>query len=386
MRLQKLPAGLSLGLIALILAGCCRTDQTNSCNNAGNNAGNGSGTTAGSSDGTGSNVRFNQPTGITVDAGGNLFVSDTGNNTIRKITSAGAATTIAGSVGSTGSSDGTAQNARFNQPGGIAVDGAGNLYVADTQNHTIRKVSSSGVVSTLAGSAGQSGQNDGTADNARFNQPWGLVLDPAGNLYVADTGNDTVRKVSPSGVVTTLAGSAGIVGSQDGNGSNAQFNLPQGIAIDSAANLYIADTGNNTIRKLTTAGVVTTLAGSAGSGGSSNGSGQRASFMQPNGMVVDSSGNIRIADSGNQLIRSLSASGVTSTLAGSAGNVGTSDGSGSNARFNLPKGIASDAANNLYVADTGNNLLRKVTPGGQVTTLFSGSNGNGTSCLCLFNF
>ncbi|PFH04375.1 NHL repeat-containing protein [Collimonas sp. PA-H2] len=362
-----------------MLAGCCKNNQTTSCDNAGS-----SNTSAGSSDGSGNNVRFNQPTGIAADAGGNLFVSDTGNNTIRKITAAGVATTVAGSAGNAGSTDGAALSALLNQPGGIAVDGAGNLYVADTRNNTIRKVSAAGIVSTLAGSAGQSGQADGLAGNARFNQPWGVVLDPAGNLYVADTGNDTVRKVSPAGLVTTLAGAAGNAGSQDGAGSNAQFNLPQGIAIDSAANLYVADTGNNTIRKLTQAGVVSTPAGTAGNSGSSDGSGQRASFSQPNGIVVDSSGNIRVADSGNQLIRSVSASGVVSTLAGAAGNAGATDGSGNKARFSLPKGIASDAANNMYIADTGNNLLRKVTPGGQVTTLLSG--GNGSSCLCLFNF
>ncbi len=379
MQLQKLSTGLSLCLLGLMLGGCCKNNQTASCDNAGS-----SNTSAGSSDGSGNSVRFNQPTGIAVDAGGNLFVSDTGNNTIRKITAAGVATTVAGSAGNAGSTDGAALSALFNQPGGIAVDSAGNLYVADTRNNTIRKVSPAGIVSTLAGSAGQSGQADGIAGNARFNQPWGVVLDPAGNLYVADTGNDTVRKVSPAGQVTTLAGAPGSAGSQDGAGSNAQFNLPQGIAIDSAANLYVTDTSNNTIRKLTQAGVVSTLAGTAGSSGSSDGSGQRASFSQPNGIVVDSSGNIRVADSGNQLIRSVSASGVVSTLAGAADNAGATDGGGDKARFSLPKGIASDTANNMYIADTGNNLLRKVTPAGQVTTLLSG--GNGSSCLCLFNF
>jgi len=378
MRLQKLPARLSLCLLGLTLVACCKTDQSTTCSNTA------ASTAPGSSDGSGSNVRFNQPGGIAVDAGGNLFISDSGNSTIRKVTAAGVATTVAGSAGNVGSTDGNAQNALFNQPGGIAVDNAGNLYVADTQNNTIRKVTAAGIVSTLAGSAGQAGQADGAGTNARFNQPWGVALDPAGNLYVADTGNDTVRKISPSGIVTTLAGSAGNVGSNDGNGVNAQFNLPQGIAIDSAANLYVADTSNNTIRKLTQAGVVSTLAGSAGNSGSSDGSGSRASFLQPNGIVVDSSGNIRIADSGNQLIRSVSASGVVSTIAGSAGNAGDANGNGNNASFNQPKGIASDSANNMYVADTGNNLLRKVTPSGQVTTLLAGSNS--TPCLCLFNF
>ena len=385
MRIAKLPARLSLCLLALTLAACCRTSQT-TCDATT------SSTEAGSTDGSGSKVRFNQPGAIAVDAGGNLFVADTANNTVRKITAAGDASTLAGSAGNSGSSDGNGSLARFNQPGGIAVDAAGNLYLADTQNHTIRMVTSAGLVTTIAGSAGQAGRDDGTAGNARFNQPWGVTRDAAGNLYVTDTGNATVRKITAAGVVTTLAGSAGSQGSSDGAGTRAQFNLPRGIALDSASNpaanlavnIYIADTGNNTIRKIDQSGGVSTLAGTAGSSGSDDGSGQRARFSQPYGLAIDSAGNIRVSDNGNQLIRTVSLTGVVSTLAGAAGTAGDANGSGNKASFNQPKGIAADAANNIYVADSGNNLIRKVTADGQVSTLFS--NGSSSSCLCLFKF
>jgi len=374
MQLNKLPARLSLCLFVLMLTACCRSSQP-SCTTVDN-------TKAGSSDGSGGNASFNQPAGIAADISGNLFVSDTGNNTIRKITSAGVVSTVAGSAGNAGSKDGAAQQARFSQPGGIAVDLAGNLYVADTQNNTIRKISPTGVVSTLAGSAGQAGRDDGNAGNARFNQPWGITLDAAGNLYVADTGNNAIRKITTSGLVSTIAGSSGFAGNSDGNGSGAQFNLPHGIAIDTSANLYITDTNNNTIRKLTQAGDVSTLAGDGA--GSSDGSGQRARFNQPVGIAVDSAGNIRVSDTGNQLIRNVSMSGVVNTIAGTAGAAGYVDGNGSNARFDQPQGIATDTANNMYVADTGNNLIRKITLGGLVSSLLRGDGSS--QCLCLFNF
>ncbi|WP_211454522.1 NHL repeat-containing protein [Collimonas antrihumi] len=378
MGVNKLSASLSICLLGLTLAACCRQDQATSCNETTPI------TEAGSSDGSGNNVRFSQPNAIAVDTGGNLFVTDTANNTIRKISAAGVASTLAGSAGKAGSADGNGQQARFNQPGGIVIDLAGNLYLADTQNHIIRKVTAAGVVTTLAGSAGQAGHDDGIAGNARFNQPWGLTRDSAGNLYVTDTGNDTVRKITPEGVVTTMAGTAGNPGSADGSGARAQFNSPRGITIDRTANLnlYIADSNNNTIRKLSQSGDVSTLAGTAGVVGSENGGGQRARFNQPNGIVIDSAGNIRVSDTDNQLIRNVSQTGVVSTLAGSAGSAGHTDGNGSSANFNLPMGIAADTANNLYVADTGNNLIRKVTPGGQVDTLLR--SGGSSPCLCLF--
>jgi hypothetical protein len=184
-----------------------------------------------------------------VDSAGNIYVADTVNDTIRKITSAGNVTTLAGSAGQIGSTDGTGSAARFYYPRSVAVDTAGNVYAAEFYNHTIRKITPDGQVTTLAGSAGQSGSADGTGSAARFYQPQGVAVDSDGNVYVADTGNDTIRMITPAGDVTTLAGSVGQSGGADGIGSAARFNLPQGVAVDSAGNVYVADTYNNRITK-----------------------------------------------------------------------------------------------------------------------------------------
>ena len=170
---------------------------------------------------------------------------------------------LAGSVvGGVGNVDG--QPGAFNNPNATAVDGAGNVFVADMTNHTIRKISPLGVVTTLAGTAGGLGSADGTGAAARFNYPRGLAVDAAGNVLVADTGNHTIRKISPAGVVTTLAGTAGVQDSTDGTGAAARFNFPQGLAVDAAGNVLVADTSNHTIRKISPAGVVTTVVGAAG--------------------------------------------------------------------------------------------------------------------------
>src|SRR6266446_2589763 len=218
----------------------------------------------GSADGTGSAARFNESEGVAVDGAGNVYVADSNNDTIRKITPAGVVTTLAGRAGQVGSADGTGTNALFNYPTGVAVDGAGNVFVADQGNHTIRQITPAGVVTTLAGSAGQSGSADGHGSNARFNQPFGVAVDSGGNVYVADLQNQTIRKITSSGTVTTLAGSAGQTGSVDGTGSAARFNGPAGVAVDGATNVYVADFYNFTIRKITPAGAVTTLAGNTG--------------------------------------------------------------------------------------------------------------------------
>jgi sugar lactone lactonase YvrE len=258
---------------------------------------------SGSADGTGSSAEFDNPEGLAVDAAGNVYVGDTYNHAIRIVTSAGVVTTLAGSKGNVGSADGTGSSARFRYPRGIAIDTAGNVYVADSDNHTIRKVTSAGVVTTLAGTAGSSGSADGTGPVARFNFPTGVSLDTAGNVYVADQVNHTIRKVTSLGVVTTLAGTAGSSGSADGTGSAARFNFPWDIAVDTAGNLYVADEDNNTIRKVTIAGVVTTLAGSAGNIGSADGIGSAARFYRPSGIGVDTAGNIYVADRSNHTIR-----------------------------------------------------------------------------------
>jgi sugar lactone lactonase YvrE len=231
--------------------------------------------------------------GVTVDSSGNLYIADSGNDTIRKITSAGVVSTFAGTAGTPGSADGTGTAASFSAPTGITVDAGGNLYVADTGNDTIRKITPAGVVSTLAGTAGTPGSADGTGSAAGFYFPRGIAIDPSGNLYVADSGNETIRKITPAGVVSTLAGTAGTPGAADGTGSAASFASPQGITLDSAGNLYVADMNNNTIRKITPAGVVTTIIGSSTNPTASTGP-LPASLYLPLAVAADSSGNLFI--------------------------------------------------------------------------------------------
>ncbi|HWK84745.1 MAG TPA: hypothetical protein VNS61_13510, partial [Caldimonas sp.] len=311
---------------------------------------------------------FNGPTGVVVDAAGNVYVADNGNETIRKITPTGVVSTFAGLTGSPGSTDGTGSSARFNSPFGIAVDAAGNVYVADRGNHTIRKITPAGDVSTLAGLAGSAGSTDGAGSAARFSNPSAVAVDAAGTVYVADTGNQTIREITAVGVVSTLAGLANNQGSSDGTGNAARFNHPFGVAVDAAGNVYIGDTFNQTIRKITAAGVVSTLAGLANSQGIADGSGNVARFHQPGGVAVDTAGNVYVADAGNSTIRAITPAGVVSTLAGSAGNAGNIDGTGAAARFNAPIDVTVDAAGNVYVADSSNQSIRLITPAGVVTT------------------
>jgi sugar lactone lactonase YvrE len=221
--------------------------------------------TSGSADGTGAAARFNTANYVTANpTTGTIYIGDFGNSTIRTVTPGGVVSTLAGTPGSFAFADGTGSAARFNGNGGLALDAAGNLFVADWDNFLVRRVTAAGVVTTLAGSPGSAGSTDGTGAAARFVNPNGLAIDTAGNVYVADWGNATIRRITPAGVVTTLAGTPGSPGSADGTGAAARFSLPTGVAVDSAGNVYVADQGNNTIRRITPAGVVTTLAGSAG--------------------------------------------------------------------------------------------------------------------------
>jgi hypothetical protein len=449
---------------------------------------------AGSADGAGGSARFNGPYGVAVDGAGNVYVADSGNDTIRMITPSGAVTTLAGTAGKTGSADGLGSVALLDNPEGVAVDGSGNLYVADTYNDKLRMITptvaggstmwnvatidagspfnvsfgrAAGVavdsagnvyVSTLgnsgicevsppatggstgweptylqawpwggevessgatgvavdqagnlyvslggivakmtpttsygytvwnsgafAGTAFAQGSRDGTGALAEFNHPWGIAFDAAGNLFVSDTGNDTIRRVTPSGAVTLVAGSQGNTGTADGPGGKALFYGPQGIAVDNNSNIYVADTQNTTIRRITPDGVVSTLAGSfvpnpvqtyrypsPSVGGYADGTGSAALFANPQGIGVDGSGNVYVADTGNEVIRKITSGGLVSTLAGAAGQTGGADGAGSAAQFNEPTDVAVDAAGNVYVADTGNSTIRRITPAGAVTTL-----------------
>jgi D-alanyl-D-alanine dipeptidase len=333
----------------------------------------------GSDDGTGSAARFNSPLGVATDNSGNVYVADSGNHTIRKITAGGAVTTLAGLAGSQGSADGIGSAARFYFPDGVAADGSGNVYVADSGNHTIRKITPAGTAATLAGLAGSQGSADGIGSAARFNDPEGVATDSSGNVYVADAGNHTIRKITPAGAVTTLAGLPGSSGSADGTGSAARFANPFGVATDGSGTVYVADTNNNAIRKITSAGFVSTLAGLAGSQGSADGTGSTARFALPFAVATDSGGNVYVADSYNETIRKITPAGVVTTLAGLARNSGSADGTASAARFSDPEGLFTDAGGTVYVADAGNHTIRKITPAGAVTTLAGLAVGSGSA-------
>ncbi len=344
--------------------------------------------TIGSLDGIGTQAQFANPFGMYSD-GTNLYVSDKGNCTIRKIViSTGEVSTVAG-TSTQGSSDGVGAAARFFEPEGITTDGS-SLYVADYKNHIIREIiTATGQVITLAGSAGQSGSSDAIGASARFNNPVGITTDGA-NLYVADTGNNTIRKiVIASGDVTTLAGTALSSGSTDSTGTNARFNSPAGITTD-GINLYISDMGNHTIRKVVIATAeVTTLAGSASFSGTIDATGADARFNYPYGITTDGT-NLYIADWGNHSIRKIViASGDVSTLAGVTGTLGYAEGVGSSARFSSPSGITTDGSS-LYIADSGNALVRKLTLStNEVTTLagtlyYEGAQ-DGTGASAMFN-
>ena len=322
-------------------------------------------------------------------------------------------TTLAGLAGVPGTNDGTRSAARFNGPAGVAVDRAGNMYVGDNSNYTIRKVTPAGEVTTLAGSPGNSGSADGTGSAARFYSPQSIAVDSAGNVYETDTGNHTIRKVSPVGtnwVVTTIAGSPGNYGSADGTNSAARFFYPGGIAVDSAGNLYVGDTHNQTIRKVSPVGtswVVTTIAGSPGNYGSADGTNSAARFWMPEHVAVDSAGNVYVGDYWNATIRQVSPVGtdwVVTTIAGSAGSAGSADGIGSAARFSgggplggsfsdIPFGVAVDSAGNVFVGDDHYNTIRKVSRVGTnwVVTTIGGSAGSpgsadGTGPAAQFNY
>jgi sugar lactone lactonase YvrE len=390
----------------------------------------------GSADGIGTNAQFLSVSGVAVDREGNVYAGDSGNNEIRQITSAGIVSTLAGSTVSAGRTDGVGSQALFNGPSDVVVDSEGNIYVADTQNDTIRLMTSAGRVSTFAGLAGTNGIADGIGSNARFSNPNGIAVDTYGSLFVTDSDNGTIREITRAGVVTTLAGLAGRFGHADGLGTNAQFLHPQGAVVDTNGNVYVGD--GLTIRKITPAGLVSTIAGNSdnrghsdgsgtnaifgdirgialdikgylyvtdvyatgvlgqiqtfsgvrmivltgtnwlvstiagGSGGSADGTGSNALFNSPGGIKVDASGNVYVADSGNSVIRMITYVGtnwMVSTIAGLAGMSGSADGAGNAARFSDPQGIAVADAGTFYVADTGNDTIRK-----GVFTAYSGAN------------
>jgi len=353
---------------------------------------------SGSADGNGASAKFKWIAGLATDSAGNVYVADSGSNTIRKITPNGFVTTLTGTAGFNGSVDGTGTAARFGlwytvnsnysdytgQLGsfylGMATDSGGNLYVVDAGNSTVRKITPDAVVTTLAGSVGeQFGTMDGIGTAAHFRWPRGVAVDRMNNLYIVD--DNSIRKITPDAVVTTIAGTFSAIGSEDGFGVGARFNHPFDIAVDGAGNLYVTDSGNHTIRKITPTANVTTFAGGAGAPGNADGVGVAARFFLPRGLGIDSTGNLYVFDSGNYTIRKITPDGVVTTLAGAAGLAGNIDGTGAGARFSgrfsgnlllsgpTSGGIATDSAGNVYVADAYNSTIRKVTPDGVVTTI-----------------
>ena len=329
---------------------------------------------AGSTDSRGFAAQFNYPTGVAVDQNGNLYVADSHNHTIRKVTPDRQVSTLAGLAGQSGSTDGTGSAARFYDPVAVALDRDGNVYVADAGNADVRKITPAGVVTTLAGKAGVQGFADATGSDARFIDPAAVAVDGNGNVYVADLGANTVRAITSAGVVTTVAGYPNAAGSADGTGSDARFFMPAGIAVDADGNLYVTEYKNGTLRKITPARVVTTLAGDPNIAGTEDGTGHAAHFYTPAGAAVDADGNIYLADSGNSTIREVTPAGVVTTVAGQKTSLGEVDGTGSDARFNYPSAVAADPAGNVFVADTLGRTIRKITPAGVVTT-FAGAAG-----------
>lgn len=300
-------------------------------------------------------ARFNQPIGIAIDGDGNLYVADSMNYTIRKIASSGVVSTLAGTPGASGTADGVGAAARFSFLKGVAVDSAGVVYAVD--GNAVRKITPAGTVTTLAGAIGETGNADGAASVARFAQPWGIAVDATGKLYVADTGNSLVRAVSTAGVVSTHAGTRGMRGTANGSTASATFLGPMGIALDAGNNLYLTDwygppapnipEGSTFIRRIGADGTVSTMAGNFG------GETGPAAFMDTFAIAADAAGNVYVA--AMRSIRRVSSTGAVSTLAGPS------------EQFQVLQGISIDGAGNLFVADASNHTISRVGQNGTIT-------------------
>lgn len=317
------------------------------------------GSIQGYADGQGAMAQFNLPYGISVGEDGSLYVADTDNSRICKVTLNGNVTTIAGN-GTQGHADGIGTSATFYHPTDLAVDTNGNIFVADTDNNRIRKITPSGDVSTLAGNLTE-GYADGIGTSAQFRRPRGIAVAANGDVYVADSENHRIRKITPTGTVTTLAGNS--QGFADGQGSNALLAWPTGVAVDQDGIVYVADAQNHKIRKITAGGSVTTLAGN-GTVGYADGEGTLAQFNTPYRVSIANTGNVYITNAdatteGISNIRKISPSGFVTTLVG--GLNGYTDGTGVSAQFLLPKGISIGLNGRVYVADTYNNRIREIT-------------------------
>ncbi len=313
------------------------------------------------------------PFGIAIASDNTLYVSDSVRHTVHKVTSDGTGTVLAGTLNYSGSTDATGTSAKFYSPQGLALDEAGTyLYVADYDNDTIRRVdTSTGEVTTFAGSAGVAGSLDATGTAARFYHPVGLAFDATYSyLYVSDSGNHTIRRISMSDVsVSTFAGTAGTAGST--NGSSGLLSSPNSLAVDGSGNVYVADYGNSVIRKITSTGILSTLAGDAGDTGTADGTGTSAHFYWPVGLAINASGDLLVADTHNHAVRKITTAGVVTTFAGTKGSSGNEDDTGTDAYFYLPMCICVDSTGVAYVTDYGNSLIRTISTAKVVGTVTS---------------
>jgi len=324
------------------------------------------------------NAFLNSPSGVAVDAAGNIYIADTGNNEVRKVNAAtGIISAFAGSTTGGFAGDGAAAtSAQLHSPSAVTLDSAGNVYIADTANNRIRKVNTSGIITTVAGSSAVSTGligDGGLATSAILNSPRGVMVDSSGNLYIADSGNNRVRKVGTNGIINTIAGNGttgtvGMVG-DGGPAINASLSVPVGMALDSSGNLYIADSGENLIRKVTTNGNISSIAGN-GENGYSPGDENLAIYAelnQPEGLAVDGSGNVYFSDTGNEVIREVTAAGVISTIAGNQGIGNAGDGGPAGAAsLDTPIAIALTSTGLIYIANSSNGYqdseIRLLTP------------------------
>jgi sugar lactone lactonase YvrE len=315
--------------------------------------------------GAATSAELYDPSGVAVDSLGNIYIADMYNHRIRKVSTSGIITTVAGNgtYGYSGNG-GAATSAELYDPSSVAVDSSGNIFIADSNNHSIRKVSTSGIITTVAGNGtyGYSGDS-GAATSAELYDPSGVAVDSSGNIYIADVSNQRVRKVDTSGIITTVAGNGAYGYSGDSSAAtSAELFYPRGVAVDSSGNIYIADLNNHRIRKVSTSGIITTVAGNGTYGYSGDsGAATSAELYNPSGVAVDSSGNIYIADVSNQRVRKVDTSGIITTVAGN-GTYGYSGDSGAatSAELNGPYGVAVDSSGNIFIADLNNNRIRKV--------------------------
>lgn len=330
-------------------------------------------------------VQYGGATGLCYDTAGNLYFSHPEFHTIHKVSPSRVVTTIAGGILDPGYADGPALSARFDYPMDLAVLPNGELYITDGFNHTLRKLSSSGEGSTVLGRPAQSGSVDGTGEDVHFGSPYGMAVVSDGSLFVADRGNFTIRKITPSGASSTIAGSPGQSGDANGTGSSARFggiferSGPTDVAVDPNGNLFVTDSGNHTIRKISRMRAVTTFAGSSGTQGYVNGTGVAARFVHPSAIATDPAGNCYVVDQYGSIVRKITPAGIVTAFAGAPSTHGYVDATGNAARFGEIEGIACDSSGNVYVADRESHTIRKITPGGVVTTIAGGARVRGSA-------